>query len=63
RKTLCRFIQSYADYSTEIKKKDAGSLDKFESIIFSGVVSDEGNIPSAYDGVEQIGKIFKSLKG
>lgn len=37
RKTLCRFIQNYSEYSGEMKKKDAGSLDKFESIVFSGI--------------------------
>ena len=62
RKTLCRFIQSYADYSKDIKAKDKDSLAKFENIIFSGIIMDGGNLPSAYDGLEQIAKIVKSAK-
>ncbi|MDM8566524.1 hypothetical protein QUF74_12845 [Candidatus Halobeggiatoa sp. HSG11] len=62
RKTLCRFIQNYADYSSEIKKEDADALSKFENIIFSGIVMDEGALPSNFDGFEQIVKIMKSIK-
>jgi hypothetical protein len=62
RKTLCRFIQHYSDYSSEIKKQDAASLEKFENVIFSGIVTDDGNLPSTYDGVEQISKLIKSVK-
>ncbi|EID4325086.1 hypothetical protein ACWOYR_003349 [Vibrio parahaemolyticus] len=62
RKTLCKFIQNYSNYSSEIKKQDADSLTKFENIIFSGIVTDDGKLPSTYDGVEQIGKLIKSAK-
>ena len=62
RKTLCRFIQHYSDYSSGIKKQDSESLAKFENIIFSGIVSDEGSLPSSYDGIDQIGKLIKSVK-
>ncbi|MGZ8176158.1 MULTISPECIES: hypothetical protein [Methylobacter] len=62
RKTLCRFIQHYSDYSSELKKKDQDSLSKFENIIFSAIVSDDDKLPSAYDGIEQIGKLIKSAK-
>jgi len=62
RKTLCRFIQHYSDYSGEIKKQDADSLEKFENVIFSGIVTDDGNLPSTYDGIEQISKLIKSVK-
>lgn len=62
RKTLCRFIQHYSEYSNEIKKQDSESLAKFENIIFSGIVTEEGNLPSTYDGIEQIGKLIKSAR-
>jgi hypothetical protein len=62
RKTLCRFIQNYSDYSSEIKKRDATSLDKFENIIFSGIVNNDGLLPSTFDGMEQIGKLIKAAK-
>lgn len=62
RKTLCRFIQSYSGYSAGLKKQDSESLSKFENIIFSGIVSEEGKLPSSYDGLEQISKLIKSMK-
>ncbi|WP_455294167.1 hypothetical protein [Vibrio parahaemolyticus] len=62
RKTLCRFIQSYADYSTDIKEKDEGALNKFENIIFSGIVTDSESLPSTFDGIEQLGKFINSVK-
>jgi len=62
RKTLCRFIQNYSDYSAPLKKQDSEALAKFENIIFSGLVSDDSNLPSTYDGVEQISNLIKSIK-
>lgn len=62
RQTLCQFIQSYTGYSSEIKKQDSSALDKFESLIFSGVLSDPEKLPSTFDGVEQIGNLIKSIK-
>lgn len=62
RKTLCRFIQDYSQYSSKIKKEDSGSLEKFENIIFSNIVSDDDKLPSTYDGIEQLTKLFKSAK-
>ncbi len=62
RQTLCQFIQSYAGYSSEIKKQDPSALDKFESLIFSGVLSDPEKLPSTFDGMDQIGSFIKSIK-
>jgi len=62
RQTLCEFIQSYADYSSAIKKKDAEVLNKFENLIFSGVLSDPEKLPSTFDGLEQIATIIKNIK-
>ncbi|TMN98277.1 hypothetical protein [Pseudoalteromonas sp. S558] len=63
RQTLCQFIQNYADYSKEIKKDDPTVLEKFENLIFSGIISDAENLPSTFDGMDQIGKLFSTLKG
>ena len=63
RKTLCRFIQSYTKYSSEINAKSPDSLSKFENIIFSSIVSDDEKLPSAYDGIDQISKLIMSAKG
>lgn len=62
RQTMCQFIQNYTEYSSEIKKEDAGELEKFESLIFSGVLSDPEKLPSTFDGMEQIGSLIKSIK-
>lgn len=62
RMTLCAFIQDYANYSSEIKSKDKEALEKFENIIFSGLVGDNDKIPSTFDGMEQISSFIKSIK-
>lgn len=62
RQTLCQFIQNYADYSKEIKKDDPAVLEKFENLIFSGIISDAENLPSTFDGMDQITKLLSSLK-
>lgn len=61
--SLCQFIQSYSDYSTKIKKQDASALEKFESLIFSGITSESEALPSTFDGVEQIAKLVNSIRG
>ena len=62
RQTLCQFIQSYASYASEMKKQDASALEKFESLIFSGVLSDPESLPSTFDGMEQFGNLINKLK-
>ena len=63
RQTLCQFIQSYADYSATIKKQDAVALEKFENLVFSGLLSDPEKLPSTFDGLKQIGDFIKTMKG
>jgi len=62
RKTLCRFIQHYADYSSALKTKDQDALSKFEDIVFSRIVTSDEKMPSTYDGIEEIGKLFSAAK-
>lgn len=62
RKSLCQFIQNYGDYSAELKKKNDVVLDKFESLIFSGIITSEDQLPSSFDGIEQISNLIKSIK-
>lgn len=62
RQSLCQFIQSYADYAKEIKEKDGASLDKFENLIFSSIVSTSEQVPSTFDGLEHITNLIKSAK-
>ncbi|MGQ6163767.1 hypothetical protein ACUNG5_11950 [Serratia sp. IR-2025] len=63
RKSLCKFIQSYAQYSSKIKKDDASALEKFETIIFSNIVMTDDKLPSTFDGIESIANLIKSTKG
>lgn len=63
RQTMCQFIQSYTEYAAEMKQNDKVSLEKFENLIFSGILSDHQQLPTTFDGVSQIGDLVKSLKG
>lgn len=64
RVSLCRFIESYADYVRKINESnsDKNILEKFESVIFSNILADSKDMPSTFDGVEQIGNLIKTLK-
>lgn len=62
RMTLCQFIQSYTDYANKMKAADKASLEKFENLIFSGIVMDDQQLPSTFDGIEQISKMMSALK-
>ena len=63
RKTLCRFIQSYAEYSKQLKENNIDALGKFENIIFSGLVSSDEKLPSTFDGLEQVATLVKAIRG
>lgn len=62
RMTLCRFITSYSDYAKDIKNNSDVTLERFENIIFSGIVNNDSDLPATYDGVEQLASLFKSMK-
>jgi hypothetical protein len=62
RKTLCRFIQSYADYIKRFKAEGGESLAKFENVIFSAIVGSDEKIPATFDGVNQISTLVKAVK-
>ena len=62
RKTLCRFIQHYSEHASGLRSNDPNSMEKFESIIFSPIVPDSEKIPATFDGVDQLGKLVKSIK-
>lgn len=62
RMALCQFIQNYAEYATKVRKNDPGVLDRFEQVIFSGIVTSESAIPSSFDGLDQVAGIITKLK-
>lgn len=57
---VCAFIQSYSDFSKNI---DGKKLERFESLIFSGIVTEPSKIPSTFDGVEQLAKLISEVRG
>lgn len=61
--TLCRFIQHYSEHAAAIKKNSDVTLDRFETVIFSGLVSNDSDLPATFDGVEQLASLFKTMKG
>ncbi|SMG58312.1 hypothetical protein [Cedecea sp. NFIX57] len=63
RKSLCQFIQSYAEYAQDIKGKDKELLIKFEEVVFSNIMTSEEKIPSTFDGLEQLANLVASIKG
>lgn len=62
RMTLCRFILHYSKHAKTIKENNGPTLDRFESIIFSGLVANEGDLPATFDGIEHISSLLKSFK-
>ncbi|WP_261398132.1 hypothetical protein [Pseudomonas sp. DR48] len=62
RRAACQFIQSYAKYAAEIKGQNSALLEKFEALVFSGIVANEDKIPSTFDGVEQLSKMIEKFK-
>ncbi|WP_374421846.1 hypothetical protein [Chromobacterium sp.] len=59
KKSCLQFIETYIDFKKE--RGDVG-LEKFEALIFSGVVADEAKIPSVLDGLDQVVNVLKALK-
>ncbi|WP_157609032.1 hypothetical protein [Variovorax sp. Root411] len=61
--SLCQFIESFAEYASKARDKGSTALSKFESLIFSSLVTDEAGIPSTFDGAEQIANLIRSVRG
>lgn len=39
------------------------TLEKFESLIFSGLISNPDKLTSSFDGMDQVGNLMKAMKG
>lgn len=63
RQSLCQFIQNYAEYAKEMKTNDSVSLEKFENLIFSSILSNPDKVPGTFDGVESLTALVKELRG
>ncbi|ANH98978.1 hypothetical protein A8L59_16665 [Pseudomonas koreensis] len=62
RMALCQFIQEYANYAKGIRKESPELLDRFDQLIFSGIVNSEGAIPSTFDGLDHVANLLDKLK-
>lgn len=62
RMTLCQFIQSYAEKSKELKEHNKEGFEKFESLIFSSIVTSEDKIPNTLDGIESLTSLIKVVQ-
>jgi hypothetical protein len=60
RHSLCAFIEGYVDFASKVGERVA--LDKFEAQIFSGISGDPANVPSHFDGIEQLTKLVRDLR-
>lgn len=59
RYSLCAFIESYMEFK---KNNKDNTVDLFEQLIFSNIISDEKKVPATVDGLESIAKIIESIK-
>lgn len=60
RRSICQFIEAYAEHAKKIKDNSGVALDKFENMIFSGITSTDDQIPHAFDGLE---KLIQAVRG
>jgi branched-chain amino acid transport system substrate-binding protein len=56
-------VKDFAPYAQKIKAQSSTSLEKFESVIFSGLMASEETLPSTFDGTEQLTKLFDAIRG
>lgn len=63
RYSVCAFIQGYAEFAKSARADDADkTLEKFEALVFSGITADIQNIPSQFDGIEQLVSLVKGIR-
>jgi len=62
RMTLCQFVQSYAEYSKDARDVSPGLLERFEQVVFSGIVNDENSIPSTFDGLDKLAELIGKVR-
>lgn len=62
RMTLCQFIENYAERAEVLSVKHKEGFEKFENIIFSPIVSTADQMPSTFDGVDQMANLIKAIR-
>ena len=59
RHSLCAFIESYMEFKKDNKDN---TVDLFEQLIFSNIISDEKKVPATVDGLDSVANIIKAFK-
>lgn len=59
RYNLCAFIENYMEFKKENKDN---TVDLFEQLVFSNIISDEKKVPATVDGLDCIANIIQSIK-
>ncbi len=54
RLTLCQFIHNYDSDTKGLREGMKESFERFESVIFAPIVATEDQMPSTFDGIEQL---------
>lgn len=58
RVNLCSFIEGYMEF--KVKHKD-DTVDLFEKLIFSNIISSEKKVPATIDGIDSLAKVVCSV--
>lgn len=57
---LCQFVDGYKTFVNNTHDKQP--IEKFESLVFSGLSMDASDIPTTFDGLDQVSKIVEAFK-
>lgn len=60
RLAVCRFLESYGEFR---EKNKALPFEKFDALVFSNLMPNADQVPSTFDGLEGLAKIFDSVRG
>lgn len=60
RYNLCAFIEGYMEFKKEHKDE---TIELFEKLIFSNIISNEKKVPATIDGLESIANVICSIRG
>lgn len=59
RHNLCAFIEDYMEFK---KNNKDNTVDLFEQLVFSNIISDEKKVPATVDGLESIANLIQAIK-
>ena len=57
RLSVCQFIEGYVDFK---KQNEGNGLEDFEKLIFSNLMPSAEQVPSTFDGIDQLSKLLGS---